>query len=391
MAHELTFRNGVAQVFSTRLPMWHQEGHLLEEAPDYNTAIELAGLGYNVEVRPLYLARPGVRQAPEWQCTRCEERHLPDAAGDVLEECPSCGNADMVLREGAVAGHVEYAESRFGRVIVRSDDGTELGTVGRTYTPLQNRDAFRVLEPLLDAGVARLETGGSLREGADAWLMVRFDTERFGPVVREIFADEVIPYGLIANNHDGRRGVLLQLTPIRVVCANTLAAAEGHARGGRAITVKHTKSVASATVAAAQKLFQGLIERYEVVAQQYQTLKQVTLTEEAFRELVTDVVAPDPRTDPSFNPEAKLAGLVLERAERRRARVRELWESGRGHTGDHSGWEAFNAAAEALDHEAELWPHRSGCYRTASLLDGRLGETKVQVVNGLVRYARAGA
>lgn len=348
MAHELTFKDGVAQVFSTRLPMWHQEGHILEEAPTYEQALQLGGLDFEVEARPLFIGK------------RTDD------------------------------GDEYYVQSRFGRVIVRTDNEAELGTVGQGYTPLQNRDAFRVLEPLLDADLAKLETGGSLREGADCWLMVRFNAERFGPIVREVFADEVIPYGLIANNHNGRRGVLLQLTPIRVVCANTLGMAEEQGRRGlsKAITCKHTKGVASATVAAAEQLFRGLSERYEVVAQQYRLLKQTVIDEEAFRVLVEDVVSQDPRQNPRFNPEAKLAEMVVARAEQRRAKVRHLWTNGRGHTGDHSAWEAYNAAAEAMDHEEDLWPVRDGSYRTRSLLEGRLGEFKGTVLNGLVKHAR---
>ncbi|CAN5654802.1 hypothetical protein BH23GEM5_BH23GEM5_03150 [soil metagenome] len=51
-------------------------------------------------------------------------------------------------------------------------------------------------------------------------MLVRFNLD--SPLVREVFADEVIPFGLISNNHAGQRKVVVQESPIRVVCANTL-------------------------------------------------------------------------------------------------------------------------------------------------------------------------
>jgi hypothetical protein len=59
----------------------------------------------------------------------------------------------------------------------------ELGIVGPQYESLQNRDAFQVIEPWVDRGVLHLELGGVMRDGADAWLLGRFDLDLFGPVV----------------------------------------------------------------------------------------------------------------------------------------------------------------------------------------------------------------
>jgi hypothetical protein len=50
-------------------------------------------------------------------------------------------------------------------------------------------------------------------------------------------------------------------------------------------------------------------------------------------------------------------------------------------------WEAYNAVVEAIDHNDELWPVRSGAYRTASLLDGNLLSLKQNVLAKLSRYA----
>lgn len=361
MAHELTFdANGVAQMFSVTETPWHREGHILTAAPTLADALALAGAAFTVEKRPTY-------------------RQIITGTG--LDGQPV----------------IDYVENTEAFITARTDTGAELGAVGAWYTPLQNRDAFAVLEPLLEAGVAALETGGSLRGGADVWMLVRFDLSRFGATAQEVFGDEVLPFGLIANNHAGRRGCLLQLTPIRVVCANTLGmseraaglgdAAEGSATDRRAILVRHTQSVEAKVVEAAQQLFAGIVERYETIAHQYRLLRATYLDEALFRELVLNTVAPDPRDNPRFNPEARMAESVLERAERKRAELTRLWTEGRGHRGDHSAWEAYNGVVEALDHNGALWPTRGGAWRTAALMNGRLHDLKQQTLDTLVAYA----
>lgn len=194
---------------------------------------------------------------------------------------------------------------------------------------------------------------------------------------------------MISNNHSGRWNACVALTPIRVVCANTLGYAERRGDQGvdRMIKVSHTGDAATKMVGAASTLLADLIERFEAVATQYRRLKATHLPETAFTKLVLDEVAPDPRNRPDFNPEARTAELVLNRAERKRAELRRLWDEGAGHTGDRSAWEAYNAAAEAIDHNAELWPNRAGAYRTASLMDGNLLRLKQNVLANLSRYA----
>ncbi len=344
MAHRLNFTDGAADVFSVRKSMWHQLGTILPEAPTLRVAMELTHMLYEVERTNTYLRQ----QTPDGPA------YVPSSA----------------------------------YVTVRTDTGAELGVVSEHYVPVQNADAFRAIEPLLDTGLLTLETGGVLRKGADAWLLGRFDLTRFGPICREVFADEVVPYALLGNNHSGRRGILLGLTPIRVVCANTLDAAETDSVS-RSISVAHTGDAQVKIVEAAEQLFQGLVERHEVVAAQYRTLKQRVLTEAEFRTAVLDLIAPDPRTLPTFEPTAKMAASVVERYERKTGEVTRLWREGKGHTGDGSAWEAYNGAVEAMDHNRHLFPVRSGAWRSSSFLDGKLAQTKRAVLDSLVSLATA--
>lgn len=345
MSHEISFvgqREGDA--FYVREPAWHRYGIVLENPPTLDEALQTAKLGYTVEKRPVYI-------------------HLPN-------------------------GLQKQSEKAF--VTIRTDTSAELGSVGPSYTPVQNRDAFRAIEPLLDSGVVELDAGGVLRGGADAWLLGKFNIERFGPIVREVFAEEVTPYVSFKCNHSGRRLNSVSLTPVREVCWNTLTLSEVLADAGRIkeIQIRHSGDAVQKTIEAAEKLLGGIIERYETVARHFKVLKATFLTEEQFKELVLDAVSPDPRTEEGFNPEAKLADLVVERHEKRVAEVTRLWTQGAGHTGDRSAWEAWNGAVEAIDHNEDVFPVRGGAWkRGQSLLDGDLRNRKQLVLDNLLTVA----
>jgi phage/plasmid-like protein (TIGR03299 family) len=353
VAAELTYdKDGKAQMFSVKETPWHGEGKVLTEAPTYADALKLAGFDYPLVKMPYLMP---VEKAGEW--------------GPQGKQ------------------FVEYKEAGDAFYVWRSDTKKPLGAVGSSYEIVTNEDAFRPLEPLVDSGVLKLETGGVLRDGADAWLMGRWDLSKFGDTAREVFGEEVLPFATVMANHSGRRGVLLGQTPVRIVCANTLGAAEADGVS-RWESIAHVAGANLRLVEVATEMFAKVIEKYEVIAAQYKLLMATTLTPEMFKQLVLDVAAPDPTLLPSWNPEAKMAESVVARVERKRARVTELWTSGKGHSGEPTAWFAYNGAVEALDHDKGLFPTRAGCYRTASLLGGTLAKAKEQVLDGLVQYAQ---
>jgi len=360
MAHEIDFSKGYAAMFSVRLPVWHQAetgAKILDNPPTVEEALVQGGLDYGV------LKVPTLRQVGD--------RFIPN---------------DLAFST------------------IRTDTGAELGMVGRDYTVLQNADALRVLQPLLDKGWAQIETAGALRGGADIWVAVSWDLNRFSELVRKVFLaspeQTILPYSVIRNNHSGRSNVVGLDTAIRVVCANTLGMAlgqagvqDGETREGRVATgafaVPHRSNVLENVKAEADALWANRIAAFEILAQQYELLRRTILTPVAFERLVLAPIAPDPRLSPRFNPEARMAGAVLARAEAKRAELSRLWTNGAGHQGDHSAWEAYNGVVEALDHNKDLWPARGGVWRTQQLLDGSLADTKQQTINRLVRYAQA--
>jgi phage/plasmid-like protein (TIGR03299 family) len=118
------------------------------------------------------------------------------------------------------------------RTVRRVTDGKYLGNVGSVWTPLQNREAFGWFDPLVQEGLATYHTAGSLQEGEIVWILAQIGNEV--PIVGD---DNIGQFMLMNFGHNGLRGVNLLPTRIRVVCANTLSAAE---TSGKEATARFT-------------------------------------------------------------------------------------------------------------------------------------------------------
>lgn len=346
MAHELEIRDGKASFFSVMQTAWHALGELLTTPPK-NTAeaVEMIRADFPVAVRPLsYTAYTD-------------------------------------------SGDTYPVESKLAASIVREDTGREIGSASPDYQVMENRNAFRVLDPLIAEGLATIETGGVLRDGADAFLLIKWNLAQFGERVQNAFGTELLPFSLMTNSYSGRRGIGLVDTSVRVVCANTVAMAYS-AKSPRVI-VKHSKQAETKVIDAAHKLWGNVISKYDNVAREYDALRNVVLTEAQFRAAVLDVIAPLPQEAKDFNPAGKFAAVVVARAEEKRAILTNLWDKGLGHTGNRSGWEAVQGAVQALDHSPEFFAGRSVDARAVALLDGPLAKSKQDVYNGVLALAMA--
>lgn len=97
---------------------------------------------------------------------------------------------------------------------VRVTDNTVLGMVSDRYQIVQNVDAFDFTDSLIGEECV-YETAGSLDNGKRVWMLARMPKQT-------IVGDEVVPYLCFTNGHDGSHGIETVITPVRVVCQNTL-------------------------------------------------------------------------------------------------------------------------------------------------------------------------
>ena len=218
--------SNVESMFYTREKPWHGLGVRVEEAPTSADALRLAGLDWEVAQEPIFTE-----------------------AGD------------------AIAGY---------KVNVRDRDRKVLGVVSDRYRIVQNREAFSFTDALLGNGV-RYETAGSLQEGKRVWLLARLPREYI------IAEEQISPYLVFSNSHDGSGAVRVALTPIRVVCNNTLNLAL--ATASRSWSMIHKGNVKDKMQEAKNTLF--MAEAYmESLGEEFERLHWMKVTDSQVAEYV---------------------------------------------------------------------------------------------------------
>ena len=152
---------------------------------------------------------------------------------------------------------------------VRDTDRKVLGVVTDRYKVIQNEEAFAFTDTLLGEGV-RYETAGSLQEGRRVWMLARLPREFI------IGGERISPYMVFSNTHDGSGAVKTDLTPIRVVCNNTLHLALRTAK--RSWSMIHTGDISGKIEEAKNTLL--LADEYmTALGQEFEDLRKIKLSE----------------------------------------------------------------------------------------------------------------
>jgi len=132
--------------------------------------------------------------------------------------------------------------------------------VSDRYKVVQNKDAFAFTDALLGEGV-KYETAGSLCDGKRIWLLAKLP-ERY-----EIMGEQVEPYLVFSNSHDGSGSIKVCMTPVRVVCQNTLNLALSSAKRMWSTVhvgdLAHKMDVAYNTLLLAEKYMNGISGEFE--------------------------------------------------------------------------------------------------------------------------------
>ena len=182
-------------------------------------------------------------------------------------------------------GEIQNIADKFA--VVRETDESCYGIVGNRYTPVQNLDAFNFMDTLVDSGDAKYETAGSLNGGATIFIQMRLNT------VLDI-DDDVIPYMLLTNSHDGSGALKIIMTPVRVVCSNTLRMALS-SKTANQISLRHTKSITNKIDEARNVL--GLTELfYDSFSETVNQLINTEINKRVYDELI-DKMFPLPEYD----------------------------------------------------------------------------------------------
>jgi phage/plasmid-like protein (TIGR03299 family) len=170
-----------------------------------------------------------------------------------------------------------------------------LGVVGERYVPLQNEDLFDFGDAMLDGG--RWETAGSIKNGRQVFGSLALDRETV--LDPNGVSDKVNTYLLVNTSHDGSIAIQASITPVRVVCANTLNLALGNrGRGGsvkQSFKIRHTATASGKVQQAREAL--GIAHKY---LDEFETMAQAMIEREVTKAQFDKVVAtlyPAPEKD----------------------------------------------------------------------------------------------
>lgn len=163
---------------------------------------------------------------------------------------------------------------------VRNTDGRALGIVGSRYQIVQNEDAFNFTDDLIGEGVT-YETAGSFKNGKSIWLLAKM------PQRYDILGDEVTPYIVFINSHDGSGAVRVAMTPIRVICNNMLNMALRSAK--RTWSARHTGAI-EVKLQEARQTLKFADEYMKATQQTFEDLYKIKLNEFEVRQVIADIV-----------------------------------------------------------------------------------------------------
>ncbi len=313
MAHELETQNGVASFASFREPAWHGLGTVFSDEKTTSEMLAAANLN-NWNVRLVDVEIPNTLTSDK--------------------------NYSYVVRTNPT-------------------DNTQtdiLGVVGERYHVLQNEDLFSFGDNILDGG-GRWETAGSIRGGRVVFGSLALERETV--LDPNGVADKVKTYLLINTSHDGSIAIQASITPVRVVCANTLNLALGSKRNKikQSFKIRHTQT-ANGKVAIAREalgLANVYMDAFDVMAK---AMIEKEITAGQFNDII---LAAYPK------PEKDSKGAV-KKWENKVDVINDIY------TGQFNGmiagnaWGAFNALTERLD-----WHRNSRGGNTEAMLAAASG------------------
>lgn len=177
MSHNLDITDGVASYVGAREDAWHALGVTLPDAFDAASALRYGKLAdWNLRKTPLLADLPGQNLLP-----------VPDRVG-------------IVRDNPVVDGQVDF-----------------MGVVGNRYSILQNEELVGLLDALVDESGSNFETAGAIDGGRRVFVTMKLPGHiSIGGV------DPIDNYIAATTSHDGTTATSVMVTPIRIVCQNTL-------------------------------------------------------------------------------------------------------------------------------------------------------------------------
>lgn len=320
MAHELDFSTGRAAIAlrGGKATAWHGFGETIEPGDDVDTIIRKAGLAYEVRLAPASFAADGEMHAAEGWCATYR--------------------TDTMRALGMVS------DSRY------SLDGR------------QPRDVVAFFRAFLSERGLSIETAGALRGGRMAWCLAALgpDYEYLAPG-----GDLTRAFVRMSTGFTGNDGTALDLTSVRVVCANTQRMADAETKG-RQYKVSHSQVFNGPALAAA---FGLAGERWRITCDAWNAMQARRVSDDEAREFFCRVSGIDPA-------DLSIDGKVSTKARNGLQALAEAYRNGPGAQlpgARQTAYGLLNAVTYYVDHAAtvrDTYGDGKAAARLASSQDG---------------------
>ena len=318
MAHELEMIDGKAQMaYVGELP-WHGLGTLVERELTPDQFQTVAGLDWTVEKQPL------------------------------------------VTATGVPIKNKE--------ALVRTSDNSVLDVVGTGWNPVQNSEAFEFFHDYVMAGDMEMHTAGSLKDGQMVWALAK-TKESF-----ELFnGDQTDNYFLFTNPHQFGKSINIRMTPIRVVCNNTLTLSLSQ-NTDKMVTVNHRKAFDPNMVKEQMGIAREKMEQYKSMAA---FLGKKPATGENVIQYFNEVFGAPAKE--------KENGVLPFTSRNAKIAMENLQTQPGANFAQGSWWQAFNSVTYMTDH----LQGREGDSRLQSAWYGRNRKVKLNALDKALEYAEA--
>lgn len=272
-------------------PAWHGLGQVLDNPATAEEAILEAGLGFLVEKKPIYLA-------------------------------------DGTQVPGKFA-------------TVRADVNRPLGVVSGRYEILQNTDAFKFFDSIVERDEAVYHSAGVLGSGERIWVMAKLPEH-----ISISGVDDVNVYVTLLSGHDGKTGVAAFVHLERIVCNNTLQVAIRQGKDkGKFVKFRHDTGVINRVANGSYLL--GIVNNYKREVESLFTTLSAKKVDSAYTKAFVEALFPALPEEIVKNMSRKPSFQIY------RDQVLEAIECGAGQdmpTAQGTAWGLFNGVTYFVDH-----------------------------------------
>ena len=318
--------------YSYREPAWHKLGHVSETALGIDDALKAADMDFAWDLHPVSTT-------------------VFDDNGIETLDIPN-----------------KYAVVRTNK---RDNSRSAFGPVGQRYVVHSASEIFSFIDELQGGG-ATLETVGSLGRGEREFVVVKLpDTVMVGGKDKSnLFLTGTTAF-------DGTQSTEFDLTAVRIVCANTWAAAKGSSKAQA--KVRHSSILSMSNVAKARAILDLSTSYAESMQELGKKLLGTTLRDQDAAEVVAALFPFPENVKPGMSLDMLSAAekRSITKQQEQRQKVFTLYKQSPTAPEDATtAWGLFNAVTEFADHFSAVPNDPDGTKRAEKILLGGMTSVK---------------